>query len=163
MNAIRHLVTHQPVDPSAGPTSAADELAATAVVAAVPLRDAVDETGLSMLGRLLGPSGSLVHIVPPGSASVETVVALESAGAALICVGAIGAGGGSRLCDLVKDLRDVAPDTPILVLRSGVAPTARMRRALRAAGASAVATSLAQARVESLRLAARPKEMRVPA
>jgi hypothetical protein len=60
-------------------------------------------------------------------------------------------------------LRNVAPDTPILVLRSGVAPTARMRRALRAAGASAVATSLAQARVESLRLAARPKEMRVPA
>ncbi len=164
MNAIRHLVTHQPVDPSAGPTGAADEAAATAVMAAVPLRDAADETGLAMLGRLLGgPAGCLVHIVPPGPPSVETVVALETAGAALISVGAIGPGGGGRLCDLVKSLRNVAPDTPILVLRCGVAPTARMRRALRAAGASAVATSLAQARVETLRLAARPKEMPVPA
>jgi hypothetical protein len=89
---------------------------------------------------------------------VETVAALEAAGAALVCVGAVGSGGGRRLRRLVKQLRGVAPDTPILVLQCAVARRAARRRALRAAGASAFATSLAQARVEALRLAARPED-----
>jgi hypothetical protein len=137
-------------------------MAAATVVAAVPLRDAVDETGLAMLGRLLGPAGLLVHIVPPGPPSVETVAALEGAGAALVCVGAVGPGGGRRLRRLVKRLREVAPDTPILVLQCGVARSAARRRALRAAGANAVATSLTQARREALRLAARPEDTAGP-
>ena len=86
------------------------------------------------------------------------MAALEAAGAALVCVGAIGPGGGRRLRHLVKRLREVAPDTPILVLQCGVARTAARRRALRAAGANAFATSLARARVEALRLAARPDD-----
>ena len=158
----RRLVEGQPADPAAGPAGAPDQMAAATVVAAVPLRDAVDETGLAMLGRLLGPAGFLVHIVPPGPPSVETVAALEGAGAALVCVGAVGPGGGRRLRRLVKRLREVAPDTPILVLQCGVARSAARRRALRAAGANAVATSLTQARREALRLAARPEDTAGP-
>jgi predicted PurR-regulated permease PerM len=158
VEVTRRLVEGRPADPPAGPAGAPDQMAAATVVAAVPLRDAMDEAGLAMLGRLLAPASFLVHIAPPGPPSVETVAALEAAGAALVCVGAIGPGGGRRLRHLVKRLREVAPDTPILVLQCGVARTAARRRALRAAGANAFATSLARARVEALRLAARPDD-----
>ena len=111
-----------------------------------------------MLGRLLTPAGFLVHVVPPGPPSVETVGALQAAGAALVCVGAVGPGGGRRLRHLVKRLREAAPDTPILVYQCGVARTAARRRALRAAGADAFVTSLIKARAAALRLAARPED-----
>ena len=158
VEATRKLVEYEPVDAPAEAAGAPDQMTAATVVAAVPLRDAVDETALAMLGRLLAPAGFLVHIVPPGPPSVETVAALEATGAALVCVGAIGPGGGRRLRQLVKRLREVAPDTPILVFQCGVARTAGRRRALRAAGADAFVTSLIKARAEALRLAARPED-----
>jgi len=119
--------------------------------------------GLAMLSRLLTPAGIVVHIVPPGAAAVEAVAALETEGAALICVGAVGPGGARRLCELVKRLRDAAPGTPILVLRCGMGKPVALRRALRAAGANAYVTTLAEARVEALRLAERPEESLISA
>jgi CheY-like chemotaxis protein len=163
VKAIRHLARHQPDGPPAATTGAENAIAATTVVAAVSLRDRVDEAGLTMLGRLLGPAGPLVRIVPPGPPAVDAVAALESEGAALICVGAIGPGGARRLCKLVRRLRDATADTPILVLRCGVTRTVAMRRALRAAGATAYVTTLAEARVKVLRLAARTEDMRISA
>ena len=158
VEVTRKLVEYQPGDAPSGPEGAPDQNAAATVVARVPLRDAVDETALAMLGRLLTPAGFLVHVVPPGPPSVETVAALQAAGAALVCVGAVGPGGGRRLRHLVKRLREAAPDTPILVYQCGVARTAARRRALRAAGADAFVTSLIKARAEALRLAARPED-----
>jgi len=164
VTATRQLTTHHPAEPSAAvPAAAEDEVVAATVVAAAPLRDGVDEVGLAMLSRLLTPAGIVVHIVPPGPAAVEAVVALETEGAALICVGAVGRGGARRLCELVKRLRDAAPDTPILVLRCGMGKPVALRRALRAAGANAYVTTLAEARVEALRLAERPEESLISA
>lgn len=158
VEVTRKLVEYEPADAPAAPAGAPDSMTAATVVAAVPLRDAVDETALAMLGRLLTPAGFLVHVVPPGPPSVETVGALQAAGAALVCVGAVGPGGGRRLRHLVKRLREAAPDTPILVYQCGVARTAARRRALRAAGADAFVTSLIKARAAALRLAARPED-----
>jgi CheY-like chemotaxis protein len=163
VTATRLLVTHQPAGPPGAPAGQGNDLVATTVVVALPLRDAVDEVGLAMLGQLLDPPGSLVHIVPPGPAAVDAMAALESEGATLICVGAVGPGGARRLCEFVKRVRDAHPDTPILVLRCGVAKSVGLRRALRAAGATAYVTTLAEARVEALRLAARREEMLISA
>ena len=164
VTATRQLTARHPAESSAaGPGTAEDEGVAATVVAAAPLRDGVDEVGLAMLSRLLTPAGIVVHIVPPGPAAVEAVAALETEGAALICVGAVGPGGARRLCELVKRLRDAAPGTPILVLRCGMGKPVALRRALRAAGANAYVTTLAEARVEALRLAERPEESLISA
>jgi predicted PurR-regulated permease PerM len=159
VKTARRLVEEQPPEPTAAPAGAGGKTEAAAVVAAVPLRDAVDEAGLAMLGRLLGAAGYLQHLVPAGPPSVETVAALEATGLPLICVGAVGSGGGRRLRDLVKRLRDITPDTPILVWRSGGGEmSAALRRALHSAGADTVVSSLDEARAEALRHIAPAKE-----
>lgn len=161
VDATVDLVKHQAADPPAGPARAPGDVATSTVVVAVPARDAVDETGLVMLGRLLDPAGFLVRTasVSARPSSLDTAAARETAGAALLCVGAVGPVSVRRLRELVKRLREVTPDTPILVLRCGVATSAATRRAFGAAGANAFASSLAEARVEALRLAPRPKEL----
>lgn len=163
VKATRRLAMHHTADPGGGPGGAGEEIAPTTVVAAVPLRDSVDEAGLAMLGQLLAPAGALVRMVPSGLPGVDAVAALEPEGVALICVGAVGPGGARSLCELVRRLHDAAPDTAILVLRCGITGNVGMGRGLRATGASAYATTLAEARDEALRLVARPKELLIPA
>ncbi len=123
------------------------------VMAACPVGDEADRIALAMLDRLLPPDELRMRIAPAGGLVAETVAFVQELSPALICVGSLGAGRFGRVRHLVKRLQAAAPEVPILVGRWAAPRVIGDRQALWAAGASEVATSIAEARKEAVRIA----------
>ncbi len=133
---------------------APDELSARpkVAVAACPVGDDADRIALAMLGHLLGDRAD-VRQTPPGGLVAEALAFVQQSAPSLVCVGSLAGAGSPRVRHFVKRLRAVSPDAPILAGRWAVPRAAVDRRDLLHAGATEVATSLAEARAEVLRLA----------
>jgi predicted PurR-regulated permease PerM len=123
------------------------------VIAGCPVGDEADRIALTMLDRLLPPDALRMSIAPAGGLVSETVAFVQELSPALICVGSLGVSRFGRVRHLVKRLRAAAPEVPILVGRWGAPRVIGDRQALWAAGASEVATSIAEARREAARIA----------
>jgi hypothetical protein len=123
-------------------------------------QDEADEAALHMLGHLLTEAGVVVEMLSADALTAEVVAAAEHAQASCICVAALPPGGLAQTRYLLKRLRARFQDVSIVVGRWGVSHEPGEDAApLLAAGASRVATTLAQTRahiLELLPLAARP-------
>ena len=124
-------------------------------VLGIPSRDAMDEIGVAMLGKLVDPGR--IEFQPMGSAALASDV-VEAAGrpglGALVLV-AVPPGGLAHARYLCKRLRSAYPRMPILVVRPGLYPQdlGRQQQELAAAGASRVVVSLRDAVAELGKLA----------
>lgn len=148
---------------AAGETHAPDtpgsEGAAHVVVAGCPVSDEADRVVLTTLNRLLEQDGYTVQIAPAGALVSETIAAVVAMDPASIFVSSLEESGRAR--HLVKRLRTVCPEIPIVVGCWGGQGSARLRADLCAAGADDVVTTLVQARSDLLRLTPGPE--RAPA
>ena len=119
----------------------------------------VDEAGLAMPAARSAHAGYLQHIVPAGRLQWRRSRRWRATGLPLICVGAVGSGGGRRLRDLVR--RACATSLRTRPSWSGGAAARDERRAAPRAPpprADTVVTSLDEARAEALRHIAPAKE-----
>jgi len=146
-----------------GPTLATDAPMSDApehvVVAGCPVRDGADRVVLATLNHVLQRDGYRLQIVPAGALVAETLAAVQTMNPASILVSSLEESGRAR--HLVKRLRTVCPEIPIVVGRWGLQASSKLRADLCAAGADDVVTTLAQARNDLLRLTPAPE--RTPA
>jgi len=152
---LPRLMALAPAPARPAPDGAAIEATAAGppvAIAACPVGDEADRIALAMLAYLLGDRAE-VRAGPVGGLVAEALAFVQEAAPSLICVGSLAGGGAGRVRHLVKRLRAGAPEVPILVGRWGAARAAVDRRDLWGAGASEVASSLAEARAEIARLA----------
>ena len=125
------------------------------IVAGCPVSDEADQVVLTVLNRLLDQDGYAVQTAPAGALVSETIAAVVAMDPASIFVSSLEESGRAR--HLVKRLRTVCPDVPIVVGCWEQQGTAKLRTDLCAAGADDVVTTLAQARSELLRLTPAPE------
>jgi len=144
---------------AAGPTPATEAPAAEVpeqvIVAGCPVRDGVDRVVLTTLNRVLERDGYSLQIVSAGALVSETLAAVQEMNPASIFVSSLEESGRAR--HLVKRLRTVCPEIPIVVGCWGLQASSRLRADLCAAGADDVVTTLAQARNDLLRLTPAPE------
>ena len=152
LRAIRALVDAVPAaaaaaspGPSDSSTSAEEAPTATATprVLGISARNVGDEIVWEMLAQLFDPRK--VHLESAGSAYLASEVAAvaEDRRPDVVCVIATPPGGLAQARYICRRLRAKLPDTPIVVIRPGVPPTARENaRRLIADGATAVAFSI---------------------
>ena len=110
---------------------------------------------LTTLNRVLERDGYRLQIVPAGALVAETLAAVQEMNPASIFVSSLEGSGRAR--HLVKRLRTVCPEIPIVVGCWGLQTASRLRADLCAAGADDVVTTLAQARNDLLRLTPAPE------
>jgi predicted PurR-regulated permease PerM len=138
----------------AGSTQAPEEPGAEApepvIIAGCPVRDGADRVVLTTLTRLLERDGYRMEIVPPGALVAETIAAVQEMNPASIFVSSLEESGRAR--HLVKRLRTECPEIPIVVGCWGFQGSAKLRADLCAAGADDVATTLAEARNDLMRV-----------
>ena len=144
---------------AAGPTPATEAPGAEArepvVVAGCPVRNGADRVVLTTLNRVLERDGYRLQIVPAGALVAETLAAVQEMNPASIFVSSLEGSGRAR--HLVKRLRTVRPDIPIVVGCWELQASSKLRADLCAAGADDVVTTLAQARNDLLRLTPAPE------
>jgi hypothetical protein len=100
-----------------------------------------------MLGELLGPAGVALEVASTDLLSAEVVRGVRDQATAVVVVGALAPGGLAQARFLCKRMRASAPGVRIVVGRWGGGDEAESnRRALLAAGADAVGTSLLETR-----------------
>jgi predicted PurR-regulated permease PerM len=114
-----------------------------------------DQVVLTILNRLLDKDGYTVQIAPAGALVSEMIAAVMAMKPASIFVSSLEESGRAR--HLVKRLRTVCPDIPIVVGAWGQQGSSTLRTDLCAAGADDVVTTLAQARSDLLRLTPAPE------
>ena len=143
----------------AEPTEAAEargpESNARVIVAGCPVRDGADRVVLGTLNRVLERDGYTIEIAPAGALVAETIATVQQMNPASILVSSLDESGRAR--HLVKRLRSVCPDIPIVVGCWGFLASSRLRADLCAAGADDVATTLAQARNDLIRVTPGPE------
>ena len=144
---------------AAGPAEAAEALGsesnARVIVAGCPVRDGADRVVLGTLNRVLERDGYTIEIAPAGALVAETMATVQQMNPASILVSSLDESGRAR--HLVKRLRSVCPDIPIVVGCWGFLASSRLRADLCAAGADDVATTLAQARNDLIRVTPGPE------
>jgi len=130
----------------AAPEAAPPALPRLAVLGC-PARDDVDEVGLRMLAVLLRAEHCDLTVASDALLASEVLALVEAQGARIVCIGALPPGGGAHARLLCRRLRTRFPDLKIFVGRWGLAGGAmEAGGALVAAGADAVATTLAESR-----------------
>jgi predicted PurR-regulated permease PerM len=165
---LRFLVeaTREVVDDVAGAAEPREEKAPRALVLGCPARDEVDELTLDMLARQLGPLGYEVQVLSAKMLTAEVLAKVGSLCPAVVCVSSVAPGGLAQARYLCKRLHAQCPEVKIVVGRWGEAEgLERVQKRLQAAGASHVATTLAEAQallVPLLQLAA-VRDARSPA
>jgi predicted PurR-regulated permease PerM len=112
------------------------------VVIGVPARNTVDELAVEMLGQLLDASRYRMQRASTVTLASELAVAVDAAGAAVVCIAALPPGGLTHARYLCKRLRARFPQRSIILLRPGDAPEGEVIE-----GATRV-TSLVAARTE---------------
>jgi predicted PurR-regulated permease PerM len=148
VEAIRETLDRLPATPAEG-------AAAGDVVLLAPARDDVDEAALEMLARLLLAGGIRAATVPPPAQHrvVGQVGRVESDRPRLVCIGSVVPGGVAQARALCRAIRAGAPEMPIAVGLWGDPDASTAHRALLvAAGATAVAGSVLEARDQVARL-----------
>ncbi len=112
-----------------------------------PARDDVDEAGLRMLAALLRAERCDLTVASHALLTSEVLELVDAQAARIVCIAAVPAGGAAHARLLCRRLRTRFPDLKILVGRWGL-PGGAMEAggALLAAGADAVATTLAESR-----------------
>lgn len=124
-------------------------------VLAVPARDAIDELGLAMLGKVV--DGARIHWLDASSQALasDVLAQLASANADAVVLVSLPPGGLAHLRYLCKRIEAAHPGVPVVVVRPGLYPQdqAEQRQALLSAGAERVAFSLADADAELNKLA----------
>lgn len=124
-------------------------------VLAVPARDAIDELGVVMLGKVV--DGTRIHWLDASSHALasDVLAQLASANADAVVLVSLPPGGLAHLRYLCKRIEAVQPGVPVLVVRPGLYPQdqAEQRQALVSAGAERVAFGLADADAELNKLA----------
>jgi len=108
----------------------------------LPVRDGADRVVLATLNHVLQRDGYRLQIVPAGALVAETLAAVQTMNPASILVSSLEESGRAR--HLVKRLRTVCPEIPIVVGRWGLQASSKLRADLCAAGADDVVTTLAQ-------------------
>jgi len=110
--------------------------------------DAIDEAALHLLAGALDERHWQVDVTPANQLSAELVARIEKAEPDVLCIVAVPPGGLAHARYLCKRLRQRFPDLKIVVGRWGLAEDSveSNRRALTAAGADEVTTSLAATR-----------------
>jgi predicted PurR-regulated permease PerM len=125
----------------AGPSPALPRFA----VLGVPGRDETDEVGLTMFGALLRPERGDLGVASHALLASEVLALVETQEVRVVCVATLPPGGAAHARLLCRRLRTRFPDLKILVGRWGLAAgPAEAGGALLAAGADAVATTLAE-------------------
>jgi len=124
-------------------------------VLAFPLRGEVDETAVTMLGKII----DIGHIEWTAASSVTMASdiverASDEAIGAVVLV-SVPPGGLAQVRYVVKRLRASLPNRPILVVRPGLLPAlqTRQRKELADLGVNRIASSLAEAVIELRKLA----------
>jgi predicted PurR-regulated permease PerM len=124
-------------------------------VLAVPARDAIDELGVAMLGKVV--DGTRIHWLDASSHALasDVLAQLASANADAVVLVSLPPGGLAHLRYLCKRIEAAQPGVPVLVVRPGLYPQdqAEQRQALLSAGAERVAFGLADADAELNKLA----------
>jgi predicted PurR-regulated permease PerM len=121
--------------------------AATTRVFGAPARGEADAVALLMLRDALVPARVALDVTSPELLSAEVVRDVREHGADIVVVGAVAPGGLAQARYLCKRLRAGVPGVRIIVARLGaIEDVARVRQALRSAGADAVGTSVVEVR-----------------
>ena len=109
-----------------------------------PARDETDALALEMLAALLRPERGDLALAGHALLASEVLDAVAADGARVLCIAALPPGGSAHARLLCRRLRERFPELKILVGRWGLAGAPAPRDALTAAGADAVAATLAQ-------------------
>jgi predicted PurR-regulated permease PerM len=141
--------------PAEAPEARGSESNERLIVAGCPVRDGADRVVLDALNRVLVRDGYTIEIVPAGALVAETIATVQQMNPASILVSSLEESGRAR--HLVKRLRSVCPDVPVVVGCWGFHASGRLRTDLCAAGADDVATTLAQARNDLIRVTPGPE------
>jgi predicted PurR-regulated permease PerM len=141
--------------PAEAPEALGSQSNERVIVAGCPVRDSADRVVLGTLNRLLERDGYTIEIVPAGALVAETLATVQQMNPASILVSSLEESGRAR--HLVKRLRGVCPDIPIVVGCWGFHGSSRLRTDICAAGADDVATTLAQARNDLIRVTPGPE------
>ncbi|HXU89667.1 MAG TPA: AI-2E family transporter [Methylomirabilota bacterium] len=116
-------------------------------VVSCPARDEVDEAALRILASRLAVDGVAVTALPATLLVAEVVDRVGALAAGVAVVASLAPGGLAQSRHLVKRLRAVLPDLPIVAVRWGPPDGAdEARQQLLAAGATEFAPSLLEAR-----------------
>lgn len=115
------------------------------VLLGCPAHDDVDVLALSLLGRAVGGKAK-VTLVGAGTTAAEAVALAEEAEPAVICIVLLPPAGRSRARYLCKKLRARFPRIPVVVSMWGAGGDEELAEQFRAAGATHVTTTLAEAR-----------------
>jgi predicted PurR-regulated permease PerM len=142
-------------EPAQAPDAPGSESDTRVIIAGCPIRDGADRVVLSTLNRILERDGYTIEIVPAGALVAETIAEVQQMNPASILVSSLEESGRAR--HLVKRLRSVCPDIPIVVGCWGFCASSRLRTDLSAAGADDVATTLAHARNDLIRVTPGPE------
>jgi hypothetical protein len=140
--------------PAQAPDALGSESNTRVIIAGCPVRDGADRVVLGTLNRILERDGYTIEIVPAGALVAETIAAVQQMNPASILVSSLEESGRAR--HLVKRLRSVCPDIPIVVGCWGFHASSRLRTDLCAAGAEDVATTLSHARNDLIRVTPGP-------
>ena len=112
-----------------------------------PARDELDAVALTMLASLLRAERCVLTVAGPALLASEVLAWVEQQGARIVCIAALPPGGGAHARLLCRRLHTRFPELKIVVGRWGLAANVTdADGALAAAGADAVATTLAQSR-----------------
>ncbi|WP_162301457.1 hypothetical protein, partial [Cognatilysobacter segetis] len=124
-------------------------------VLAIPVRDAVDEVALTMLGKLVDMGR--IDWAPATSAVLasDVVEQVRAAGVDAVVLVSVPPGGLAQVRYVIKRLRTAFDDLPVLVVRPGLQSGAQMRqrRELAELGVSRLATTLSAAASELRKIA----------
>src|SRR5262249_45825587 len=125
---------------------ASSESDAPVVVVGCPAHDEVDTLVLELLGRLLGDGKARLRVLPAEATAPEVAEQVARLRPAVVCLGTLPSAGGARSRYLCKRLSSKIDRLPIVAGIWGAHPASHLASQLIAAGATQVATSLAEAR-----------------
>jgi predicted PurR-regulated permease PerM len=124
-------------------------------VLAIPVRDAIDELAVTMLGKLVDMGRIDWTAASSAVLASDIVEQVRDAGVDAVVLVAVPPGGLSQVRYLVKRLRAASVDLPVLVVRPGLIAGAqlRQRRELAELGVSRLASTLTDAASELRKIA----------
>jgi hypothetical protein len=125
-------------------------------VLAIPVRDAIDELGVTMLGKLVDMGRIDWTAASSAVLASDVVEQVRAAGVDAVVLVAVPPGGLAQVRYVVKRLRAAFADLPVLVVRPGLIAGAqvRQRRELAELGVSRLAPTLTGAASELRKIAA---------
>jgi predicted PurR-regulated permease PerM len=130
----------------------AEEAGEGPVLLACPARDEVDELAAELFGRLIAPAKARYVVVSPEATAAEVLARVEQAEPAVVCLLSLPPGGSARARYLCKRLRARHAQLPIVAAIPGAGGDEPFVAQLRSAGATQVATTLAEARGQAVPL-----------